>query len=93
MSPSMPENSANETSAALVIQCFYSCHACKLEEIAVNVPVREEGKDLKQWIEEIMMWHFARDHARRSPGCFPRELNDVMIPISGADMVGGPAKQ
>jgi hypothetical protein len=31
------------------------------------------------------------DHRRRSPRCTPKTLSEVMIPIAGADRIGGPA--
>ena len=72
------------------IVCKYTCHACALDKVSVAVPARED--------EEIGVWIRATaellgaDHCRRSPHCTKREI-DLMIPIDGADKLGGPTRQ
>lgn len=75
----------------LTIQCFYSCKACGLKEVAVDVPLREQ-EDVVVWIKataELM----GADHGRRNPACDERKI-DIKIPVSaGTTKVGGPTVQ
>lgn len=72
------------------IKCIYSCKACGLKKVAVPVPVREQGQDLMVWMNTLMM-SLGGDHFKRSPHCKTTSLDEVMIPITGANQVGGPA--
>lgn len=71
------------------IVCKYSCKVCGLERVAVNVPARRE-EDLVKWMEDVCSVALAKDHCRRRPGCRASTLSEVMIPITGAQKVGGP---
>lgn len=73
----------------VTITVLYSCHTCRLKDIPVAVPARET--------EDVLVWMDATgrllgsDHHRRSPLCKTKVLNDVKIPITGTDRVGGAA--
>lgn len=71
------------------ITCKYSCPECGLERIEVQVPVRTT-QDVVAWIEKVCLYILAADHNSRSPHCTPAELKDLMIPVTGADKIGGP---
>ena len=70
------------------ISVLYSCHQCGLKKIAVAVPARTD-EDVVVWVETIMGRRLAGDHAQRSPHCHPDTLDEVMIPMTGTDRVGG----
>lgn len=71
------------------IECKYSCAQCGLHRVAVNVPIRTT-QDVAEWMERVCIFVIAADHAARSPECTALSMQDVMIPVSGADKVGGP---
>jgi hypothetical protein len=75
----------------VTIRCLYSCDGCGLSRVSCDVPARSE-EDVLAWMEQTIRV-LSRDHARRSPTCHPRSLQEVMIPIEGAEKVGGPSVQ
>lgn len=77
----------------MLIEVRYSCWACNLRKVSCSVPTRGE-EDVITWMKATIA-HLAEDHRRRSPDCTPVDnmLHDIMIPISGANKVGGPAVQ
>ncbi len=70
----------------LTITVLYSCAGCGLTKTDLRVPARTE-EDVVAWIEGLRP-RIAEDHHKRSPHC-GSELCDLMIPITGADHVGG----
>lgn len=70
---------------------LYSCHKCKLHRVPVVVPAREE-EDVVAWMKETTEY-LAQDHYKRSPHCDTTALQEVMIPMTGRDKVGGPILQ
>lgn len=75
---------------SLTIECKYTCNLCGLHRVIVAVPVRKDGEDVKDWIEKIALPSVCEDHAKRSPSCNPRTLAELMIPMDGRPMIGGP---
>jgi hypothetical protein len=73
------------------IKVRYSCDLCGLKDIEVEVPMRG-NEDVLQWMDNTII-HLGQDHMQRSPRCFPDKLVRVMIPITGAEKIGGPAVQ
>jgi hypothetical protein len=69
----------------------YSCTLCGLQKVSVVVPARGE-EDVLVWMDATGLF-LSDDHRKRSPACQTKELQDVMIPMSGTDRVGGPALQ
>jgi hypothetical protein len=69
------------------ITLLYSCHDCTLVKVPCEVPVRQE-ESVTDWMSKVILW-LCEDHAKRSPGCHPKMLHDVMIPIEGVDKIGG----
>ncbi len=71
------------------IQCKYSCFKCGIKRRIVVVPARQE-EDVVTWMETIMAPALSADHDRQSPHCKITKLDEVLIPIEGAEKVGGP---
>lgn len=70
------------------ITCKYSCHLCGLKAIEVAVPARGD-EDVISWMKALGKY-LSEDHHAKSPHCRPDTLSNVMIPITGANKVGGP---
>ena len=73
----------------MTIRCLYTCEGCGLSNVACDVPARVE-EDVVVWMEATIR-ALSRDHARRSPTCHPKSLQEVKIPVTGAEKVGGPS--
>jgi hypothetical protein len=71
----------------LMITVRYSCSLCGLLRVPCRVPARGE-ENVVLWMEGVVL-RLSDDHARRSPHCHPDKLTEVMIPMSGAEKVGG----
>lgn len=68
----------------------YSCIPCGLIDIEVPVMERNADDDIKFWFEKILTPALGVDHLVRSPGCKPKTLSNVKIPLpDGANRVGG----
>jgi hypothetical protein len=70
----------------------YSCSLCGIKDREVKVRARE-NEDVVQWVKEICMVAVGGDHAAISPSCQATSVENLMIPISGADKVGGVVRQ
>jgi hypothetical protein len=77
----------------MTIKCLYTCTLCDLVDVAVEVPARASTQAVVEWMERICIPAIANDHRRRSPACNPDTLENLKIPISNADYIGGPAVQ
>ena len=74
------------------IDVKYSCAACGIHRIVVQVPARQ-AEGVIDWVEKTMAQAISDDHTQRSPHCPSRTMSEVMIPMTGAEKVGGPAVQ
>jgi len=74
----------------MTITVKYSCKLCGLDKVDVVVPARGT-EDVLTWMDTMGRF-LGEDHHRRSPYCTPTKLQDVMIPMTGTDRVGGPTK-
>lgn len=70
----------------------YSCYQCGLTAVEVDVPARGE-EDVVSWMDKVVAYEIKSDHNRRSPSCMATSVRDLMIPITGADKIGGPTVQ
>lgn len=70
------------------ITIYYSCPECDVTRRALRVPTRGDDEPLKVWME-VTSRHMQADHHRQSPNCQPTFFTDIMIPMTGADKVGG----
>jgi hypothetical protein len=77
--------------AKLTIGVLYSCTACGLTDVEVQVTARELGEDVVVWMEEKCIPELGADHFRRNPACCTSHLSSIKIPITGTDIVGRPA--
>ena len=68
----------------------YSCNLCGVTKAEVAVPVRHPGEDVVKWVEQIVGCNIKSDHTRRSPHCKATNVQNLMIPLNGREMVGGP---
>lgn len=70
-----------------ILRVYYSCEACGIVDAAVEVPARG-AEDVVAWLEGRCMAACVADHERRSPACRPRSLQNLKVPIGGAQRVG-----
>jgi hypothetical protein len=77
--------------SSVTIRARYSCQGCGLADVGVDVPARED-EDVCVWMNATVQ-KLAADHRRRSPRCRANAFQEVKIPITGADRVGGPSIQ
>lgn len=68
----------------------YSCTLCGLTDIEVLVQAREANEDIIHWTNTVMIPALCLDHAQLSPDCHPTQLQNITIPMSGVEYIGGP---
>lgn len=72
----------------------YSCAMCGLADVEVKLPYRASEQDVVAWMKGIVEPAVCADHAERSPGCQPEDLQNIKIPMPvGTQWVGGPVAQ
>lgn len=69
---------------------LYTCDLCGLEKQKLSIPQRRENEDIREWMRKSSI-HIQSDHLKRSPDCKAEALSQLMIPITGAEMIGGPS--
>jgi hypothetical protein len=72
---------------------MYSCPLCGIVKAKVKVNARVEGQDIMDWMTNVCVMALAADHEKRSPNCHPTHFGDIMIPIAGSQIIGGPSVQ
>lgn len=72
------------------IGCLYSCSACGIRDVEVRVPAREE-EDVVVWLERVCAVAIGADHVARSPHCRAQTMENLKIPMTGTDRIGGAA--
>lgn len=77
---------------AMTITVLYSCAGCRLRNATVVVPARESTEDVAVWMNDTVR-RVSADHRRRSPFCRARAMQEVKIPMTGAERIGGPSIQ
>lgn len=75
-----------------IIEVMYSCYECGIKKAKVNVPIRTT-EDVVFWVEQIVGHQIKADHLKRSPFCTATSVQDLMIPITGVNKIGGPSLQ
>jgi hypothetical protein len=70
--------------AVPMIVVKYSCNACGLHRVSLEVPARQL-EDVLVWTMQIMALAISKDHSKRSPRCISRTMSEVMIPCSKDD--------
>lgn len=72
------------------IELLYSCALCGLKRTRVKVTARGEDQGISEWMKTVGV-ELSIDHAIRSPGCRPKTLSEVMIPLPDeGDPIGKP---
>ncbi len=71
------------------IKIKYSCLECGLKNIELAVPARGD-EDVVTWMKNAVGSNIKNDHTMRSPECPAESAQEVMIPITGTDKIGGP---
>ena len=76
----------------MTITVQFSCALCGVRRRRLDVPARTADQDVVAWMDATVrrVW---REHARLSPLCRPAELTELLVPVTGADRIGGPAVQ
>jgi hypothetical protein len=75
-----------------MIKVLYSCVLCGIHRAEVSVPERT-NEDVVYWVQTIVGNQIKQDHTSRSPECRATSVQDLMIPISGVEKIGGPVVQ
>ena len=70
------------------INVKYSCSGCGLYRVSLTVQARQQ-EPIIDWITTVG-FRIGEDHSRRSPHCVSR-VGELMIPITGAEVLGGAA--
>lgn len=73
------------------ITCKYSCDECGLKRVEVQVPARPEAMEVTRWVKEVAAYVIYADHSCRSPECKSNMMSEMMIPMTGAKVIGGPS--
>lgn len=65
----------------------YSCGLCGLLDVEVGVPARTPDLD-------VVAWTVSRHHSLVSPGCRPKEIQNIKIPVDaiGSEGIGFPVE-
>lgn len=72
-----------------MIQCLYTCDACGLEDVAVDVPEREANQDVVYWLQHVAVSMIGADHRIRSPSCAATKITALKIPVpDGTQRIG-----
>lgn len=68
----------------------YTCLLCGLIKVDCEVPARGE-ETIIEWTNRSLIVAIAENHRKRSPSCQATKIDEVMVPITGAEKIGGPA--
>jgi hypothetical protein len=81
-----------DTDVKIKIKIKYSCLQCSLKNIVLEVPARGD-EDVVAWMQNSVGANIKKDHTLRSPECPADSAQEVMIPMTGTDRIGGPTIQ
>jgi len=76
----------------ITIGIKYSCNRCGLKKVGVDVPIREAGQNVIQWMNSVVGNGIKEDHHRRAPYCDATSVQDLMIPVTEGELIGTPTK-
>ena len=74
------------------IKIKYSCLRCGLKDVELAVPSRG-NEDVVAWMQNAVGSNIKNDHTMRSPECPAESAQEVMIPMTGTNKIGGPTVQ
>ena len=89
--PALVRPALDKIDAATPITCKYSCGECNLHRVEVLVPARPAEMDVTRWVKDVAAYCIYADHCCRSPKCTANTMIEMMIPITGAERIGGPS--
>ncbi|MES2341654.1 MAG: hypothetical protein V4597_08250 [Pseudomonadota bacterium] len=80
---------AGEALPAPTITVLYTCAGCGLARQPVTLKARTPRQGPAQWMDQLAL-AISLDHVHRSPGCKARTMQDVLVPMHGRPVLGGP---
>lgn len=75
----------------LTITVLYSCEGCGTKDRGVAVTCRAQHEDVRVWMDQTVVRTLAKDHRARHPTCQATVMQEIKVPMSGRQWVGGPA--
>jgi hypothetical protein len=75
----------------MTIRVLYSCHACGVVDASIHVPERGE-ENVIEWMDQTAAI-IARDHRSAYPNCRATSIQNLKIPITNVEKIGGPSVQ
>lgn len=76
----------------LTILIKYSCFQCGVFRRSLNVAARTPGEDVLAWTNRTVA-AVAADHRADCPACRATSVSELMIPMQGASLIGGPVER
>lgn len=71
-----------------MITLMFTCKGCGLVDHKFQVPARESADhDVVAWMKKVEAW-VSDEHTRVSPKCTANKLDNLKIPMEGADFIG-----
>lgn len=70
------------------IRVFYSCPACGVEGVAVDVGARKPGEDVVDWMDSTIKTLGLHHELRKPETCAQTSLKEVKIPLSKREGAG-----
>lgn len=74
----------------MIITVKFSCDGCGLHRVDHDVPARGPDQDVIAWMDATRLL-VTIEHRRRSPRCVAMAMQELMIPIAHATVIGGPS--
>lgn len=70
---------------------YYNCNACGIVNRAVEIPIREEGQDVVDYMEKTVAEAIGLDHYMKNLGrCPAPTISEVKVPVHPEKGVGFP---
>lgn len=63
------------------LECKFTCHECGITDAVAWVPARKDGQDVAEWMEKVCIPAICDAHDLLTPGCRPKTLGDLKIPM------------
>lgn len=77
------------------LRCLFTCDACGIKDAVCYVPARKDLQEVSDWMNRVCIPTICQAHAVLSPGCSPKTLTNLKIPIDdnsqGIGFSTGPA--
>jgi hypothetical protein len=74
------------------IQIEYSCKHCGIKDRKIDVRMRNQNREnVIEWMQGPVVQTVSFDHRQQSPLCKATHIDEVKIPYTGVEYIGGPA--